>query len=219
MRIERTKNAKRNIAVGFINKMVVLILPFIVRTVFIYSLGTQYLGLNSLFTAILNVLNLTELGFSSAIVFSMYEPIAKDDTYTICALLKFYRKAYKIIGIVILLVGIALTPFLKVLIKGECPDELNLYILYILYLLNTVISYLLFAYKKSILEAFQRKDILDWINLLTVGLTNIVQLCLLLIWHDVRVYYFYILSLLCFTIINNIICSVIVDRNFPEYKM
>ena len=131
MKIEKTKNAKRNIMVGLFNKLIVLFLPFLVRTAFIYSLGAEYLGLNSLFTAILNVLNMTELGFSSAVVFSMYEPIATDDTSTICALLNFYRKVYRIIGIVILVAGAVLIPFLPYLIKGECPAELNIYIIYI----------------------------------------------------------------------------------------
>lgn len=218
MKIEKTRNAKRNIAVGLINKLVVLLLPFLVRTAFIYSLGAEYLGLNSLFTAILNVLNMTELGFSSAVIFSMYEPIANDDTDTVCALLNFYRKVYRIIGLVILFVGVVLIPFLPHLINGECPDELNIYVLYIIYLVNTVVSYLLFAYKKSILEALQRKDILFWVDTLTVGLTNLVQFVLLLIWHDVHVYYLYVIILLFFTVINNLISAIVVEKKYPQYK-
>ena len=129
MKIARTKNAKRNMLMGMINKVVVLVLPFFVRTAFIYSLGSEYLGLNSLFSSILTVLNITELGFSSAIVFSMYEPIAKDDDDRICALLNYYRKIYKVIGTIILAGGIIIMPFLPSLINGECPDELNIYIL------------------------------------------------------------------------------------------
>lgn len=218
MKIEKTKNAKRNIMVGLFNKLIVLFLPFLVRTAFIYSLGAEYLGLNSLFTAILNVLNMTELGFSSAVVFSMYEPIATDDTSTICALLNFYRKVYRIIGIVILVAGAVLIPFLPYLIKGECPAELNIYIIYIIYLSNTVVSYLLFAYKKSILEAFQRNDILFWIDTFTVGLTNLFQLILLFIWHDVRAYYLYVVTLLIFTVVNNFLNAVVVNRKYPQYK-
>ena len=217
MKINRTRNAKRNIIAGVFNKIVTLLLPFLVRTVFIYSLGSQYLGLNSLFTSILTVLNMTELGFSSAIVFSMYEPIANDDTDLLCALLNFYRKAYRNIGLIIILLGLALIPFLPHFINGECPDELNIYILYLLYLSNTVLSYLLFAYKKSILEAFQRKDIISWIDTLTIGMTNAVQLILLLLWHDIRVYYLYVITLVCFTLLNNIINAIVVDRKYPQF--
>ena len=141
MKINRTKNAARNMVMGFINKIIVLLLPFLVRTAFIYSLGAEYLGLNSLFSSILSVLSVAELGFSSAVVFSMYEPIAKNQQAKICALLNYYRSIYRVIGTAVLIGGVVLMPFLPRLINGECPDELNIYILFAMYLFNTVSSY------------------------------------------------------------------------------
>ena len=94
MKLERSKNAVRNTAYGLINKIVAIVFPFVVRTVFIKTLGSEFLGLNSLFSSILTVLNLTELGFSSAVVFCMYKPIAEDDAYSINALLLFYKRVY-----------------------------------------------------------------------------------------------------------------------------
>ena len=108
MKINRTKNAARNMMMGFINKIIVLLLPFLVRTAFIYSLGAEYLGLNSLFSSILSVLSVAELGFSSAVVFSMYEPIAKNQQAKICALLNYYRSIYRVIGTVVLIGGVVL---------------------------------------------------------------------------------------------------------------
>lgn len=218
MKIARTKNATRNMWMGMINKVVVLVLPFFVRTAFIYSLGSEYLGLNSLFSSILTVLNITELGFSSAVVFSMYEPIAKDDDDRICALLNYYRKIYRIIGTIILAGGIIIMPFLPHLINGECPDELNIYILFFIYLLNTALSYLLFAYKKSILEAFQRNDYISLNDTITTGLTNVVQLIILLAWNSIYAYYAYIVTMLAFTVINNILNSRVVAKKYPKYK-
>lgn len=218
MKIERTKNATRNIAFGFVNKFVVLLLPFFVRTAFIYSLGSEYLGLNSLFSSILTVLNVAELGFSSAIVFSMYEPISKDDNETVCALLNFYRKVYRIIGTIILMGGLLILPFLPKLIKGNCPSELNIYALFGIYLLNTSLSYLLFAYKKSILEAFQRNDYISLNDTITTGLTNIVQLILLISWKSIYVYYLYLITMLVFTIVNNFLNARIVNKKFPQFK-
>ena len=122
MKINRTKNAARNMVMGFINKIIVLLLPFLVRTAFIYSLGAEYLGLNSLFSSILSVLSVAELGFSSAVVFSMYEPIAKNQQAKICALLNYYRSIYRVIGTVVLIGGVVLMPFLPRLINGEWPD-------------------------------------------------------------------------------------------------
>lgn len=110
--MNRTENTVRNIIFGFINKVLIMVFPFFIRTIIIQKLGSEYLGLNSLFTSILQVLNLTELGFSSAIVFSMYKPLAEKDTDTICALMNLYKKIYRIIGIIILIIGLLVMPFL-----------------------------------------------------------------------------------------------------------
>ena len=133
MKQSRTQNAKRNIFWGLVQKMVSLLCPFLVRTAMIYYLGSLYVGLNGLFTSILQVLSLAELGFGEAMVFSMYKPIAEDNKEEICALLALYKKIYTIIGIVVFAVGLLLLPFLKVLIKGEVPNGINIYILYIIY--------------------------------------------------------------------------------------
>ena len=84
-KIERTKNATRNIFWGMIEKIVTILMPFACRTVFIKVLGSEYLGLNSLFTSILQVLSISELGIGTAIIFSMYKPIAEDDEETLFA--------------------------------------------------------------------------------------------------------------------------------------
>ena len=127
--MRRTKNAMRNIIFGFINRLVLILGPFVIRTILIKKLGAEYLGLSSLFTSILQVLNLTELGFSSAVVYSMYKPIVEKDVEKICALLNFCKKVYRIIGCVILVLGIAIMPFIRNLINGSYPNDINIYIL------------------------------------------------------------------------------------------
>ena len=119
----------------------------------------DYVGLGSLFTSILQVLSLAELGFGSAIVYSMYKPIAEKDTKMLSALVCFYRKIYRIIGAIILGVGIVIMPLLQFIISGDVPKDINIYILYIIYLLNTVTSYFMYAYKQSLLLAHQRNDV------------------------------------------------------------
>ena len=100
MRIERSKNAARNIVFGVTMKLYQILIPFIMRTIIIYFLGMEYAGLNSLFSSVLQILNLAELGVGSAMIFSMYEPIAKDDKIQICALMRLYRNSslFGIIG-------------------------------------------------------------------------------------------------------------------------
>ena len=131
---------------GIILKIYQILLPFLFRTVIVYTLGVNYLGLNSLFTSVLQVLNLAELGVGSAMIFSMYKPIAEDDEMTICSLMRLYRTYYRIIGSIIAVVGIAVTPFIPKLIKGDIQAELNIYILYLLNLFYSFFNYYIFYY-------------------------------------------------------------------------
>ena len=178
-KLERTKNATRNIIFGVILKVYQIIVPFLMRTAMIYLMGVQYLGLNSLFTSILQVLNLAELGVGSAMIYSMYKPIAEDDNATICALMKLYKTYYRIIGLIIAVIGCALTPFIPKLISGDVPDNLNVYLLYLLNLGATVLSYWLYAYKNSILQAHQRVDIVSKVTLVTSTIQYSLQLLVL----------------------------------------
>ena len=152
MKIDRTKNAKNGIAVGLLLRLYQTVVPFLMRTAMIYFMGVEYLGLSSRFTSVLHILSLAELGVGNAMVFSMYRPIAQDDTRRICALMRLYRKYYRLIGLAILTMGMALLPFIPKLISGEVPGELNIYVLYLLNLLATVLTYWLFAYRGCLLH-------------------------------------------------------------------
>lgn len=215
MKIAKTNRAVKNIVFGSINKIVTIFFPFIIRTIIIRYLGTEYVGLNSLFSAILNVLNFAELGIGSAIVFSMYKPIAHDDKQTINALLNLYKKVYKICGIIVLVCGLAVMPFLPNLINGDYPADINLYILYSIYLLNTVIGYFFFAYKASLLSAHQRNDVSSNIN--TIVMT-VIYLCQIIVLALFKNYYVYIIFLPLSTLVSNIYIAIVTKKMFPEYK-
>lgn len=212
--MERKKNTIRNIIWGTINKIILTIVPFITRTVIIKILGSEYLGLNSLFTSILQILNLTELGISSAIVYFMYKPIANNDVEKISALLNLYKKLYRLIGAIIFICGIIILPFLDKFISGEVPDNINIYILYIMYLINTVATYWLFAYKKSLLQAFQRNDIVSNVNSILYLVQVVIQMIIIFAWKN---YYLYVLIIPIITIVDNIICAVIAKKKYPNY--
>ena len=169
MKLERTRNAKKNIITGMANKIIMILLPFAVQTTLIRTLGAEYNGLKGVFSSILQVLSLAELGIGNALVFGMYKPIADDDIITVCKLLNLYKKVYKWIGLFILVMGIALAPFTPYLIKGNHPPEINVVVLFFMYLINTVLSYWLYAYKASLFNAFQRVDIINLISTGTQG--------------------------------------------------
>lgn len=215
MKIERTKNAKAGILTGVLNRLVNLGLPFITRTVLLYVLGTEYLGLSSLFSSLLSFLALAELGVSNALVYSMYKPIAEGNEDEVCALLNLYRKLYRIIGTFILAAGLVCVPFLPKLIKGHVPADINLYVLYGLYLTNTVCSYFLFAYQGSLLHAHQRTDVDNLINSVIPTASWILQMGALLIF---RSYYAYVVFLPIATIVTNFVRLYYAKKFFPQYK-
>ena len=215
MRLERTKNATKNIIFGTILKIYQIIVPFFIRTAMIYLLGVEYLGLNSLFTSVLQVLNLAELGIGSAMVFSMYKPIAEDDETTICALMKLYKIYYRIIGGIILCIGLILTPVIPKLISGDVPSDMNVYILYLLNLFATVLSYWLFAYKNCLLQAHQRTDVISKITLIINTIQYLIQVLLLFIFKN---YYLYVIVLLISQATINIVTAIVVNKMYPKYK-
>lgn len=214
VKIERTKNATRNIVFGIILRIYQIAVPFVMRTAMLYLLGVEYLGLNSLFVSILQVLNLAELGVGSAMVYSMYKPIVEDDKKKICALMKLYRLYYRIIGLVIAVLGMFLFPFIPKLISGNVPENINIYVLYLLNLSSTVLSYWLFAYKNCLLSAHQRIDVSSKISIIMTTLQYILQFIVLLL----KNYYLYLIVALCTQAMTNVITSLIVDKIYPHYE-
>lgn len=214
MKIERTKNAARNILFDGILKSLNMVIPFLMRSIMLHYLGVQYLGLNGLFKSILSFLNMAEMGVGSAMVFSMYKPIAEDDTEKICALMRLYRTFYRVIGLFIAVVGLALTPFLRNLISGEIPPDMNLYILYFMNLGSTVLSYWLFAYKHSLLYAYQRRDVGIKVGIVCQIVEYILKISALVIFHN---YYLYLAIQLIIQAITNIITAVRVEKLFPGF--
>ena len=211
----RIRNTNRNILGSIVNNMVMLLLPFLVRTAIIYTFGAEYLGLNSLFSAILNMLALAELGFGSAMVFSMYKPIAENNIPEVSALLNLYRKIYRIIGSTILLVGLCLMPFLGSLIKGDPPEGMNIYILYLIFLSRTVLSYFLYAYKSSVLTAAQHQYVMTNISTILSTVSELIKIAVVLIFKN---FYLYCLIAVPFAIIYNLIVNYVVNRDYPQYK-
>jgi O-antigen/teichoic acid export membrane protein len=189
--------------------------PFVLRTVVRYVLGVDFLGLDSLFAAIISVLSLTELGFGSAIVCHLYRPVAENDVKTVNAILNFYRKAYRIIGSAILVMGTALIPFLPYLIKESYPAQIVLWKVYSVFLLNTVVSYFLFAYLSPLITVYQREDINSNINSVITILGTGCKLGLLFLTKN---YYFYLLTVPLFTIAGNLAVAYQVKKNFPQYR-
>lgn len=215
MKLNRSKNLARNAVFGVLSKVFNMFVPFVMRTVIIYLLGIKYVGLNGLFSSVLSVLNIAELGVGSALIFSMYEPLANDDTQKICALMRLYKIYYRIIGLVILALGIAITPFLPNLIKDDLPDGVNLYVLYYMNLLATVFSYWLYAYKICIINVHQRTDIVTKVYFITDIIKYATQCAVLALFKS---YYAFLVVSIVIGILNNLIIAYIVNKKYPQYQ-
>lgn len=211
----RVKNASRNVVFGMLLKGYQILLPFLMRTAIMYYMGDGYLGLNSLFGSILWVLNLAELGVGSAMVYSMYQPIIDNDKEQICALLKLYQKYYRMIGLVIAIVGGILTPFIPHLVKGDVPEGISIYIVYLLNLFSTCMSYWLLAYKNSLLTAHQRNDISSKVMLATNTFQYVVQFVVIMTVGD---YYIYLIVQIFTQVVTNLVTAYYANKMYPDYK-
>lgn len=212
----RTTNSIKNTVFAISEQTVCNIFQFITRTVFIYSLGKIYLGFSGLFSDVLTLISLAELGVGTAITHSMYKPASENNEREVAALLHLYKNIYTGIGIIMTIVGLCLIPFLDSLISG-IPDIPELSYIYILYLLNTSCSYFL-IYKKSILITYQKSYISSIIFIGSSFVKNIFQIIILLVTHN---FILYLWIQLLFTIIYNIGISLYVDRKYiflQKYK-
>ena len=168
-----------------------MILDFAVRTVFIYTLGKQYLGINGLFSDILSMLSLANLGIGTAIVYRLYAPLANRDLRRVRVLVKFYKLAYKLIGCVIFVLGLLTIPFLPVLIKDYATlaeRGINATQLFILFLLNSAASYWFLAYRTSVINANQERYLIQIFNAISHVLTCIAKILILVLIKDFMVY-------------------------------
>ena len=215
MKINKKKNALRGTFWGMVLKVIQILFPFILRTIFIRSIGIEYLGLDSLFASILKVLNLAELGVSSALVYSMYRPIADNDKQKMCQLMNLYRLYYRIIGVIILIIGVLLVPFLPHLVKGNIPSDMNLYILYAMNLVATVLSYWLFAYRSSLFVAHQRNDVISIVTIIVNICVYSLQAASVLF---ARNYYLYLMLAIFGQVAINTITAVVSIKIYPDYN-
>ncbi len=209
----RTVNSVKNITMALLNNVIMQLMIFITRSVFIKYLGVEYLGINGLFTNVLSFLSMADLGFSTAMNYSFYKPLAENDEKKIAALITFYKKIYNIIALSIGIIGVSLVPFLKYIINME-KDIPNVEIYYLVYLASTVISYL-FVYKVSILNASQKNYIVNKYAAVIGVVKSIIQIIVILLF---RSFLLYILLNALEAFVNNLLVSRKADNLYPYIK-
>lgn len=213
MEKSRTYNSIRNITFGLITQVIILLLNFISRTIFIKILGNEYLGINGLFSNILMILSLAELGIGNAIIYSMYKPLASNDKIKITAIMNLYKKIYNIIAVAIFIIGIIIVPLLQYIVNSDIEiDKVIIY--YILYLMNSVVSYL-FASRTAILNADQKMYIL---KIYTLVFTVLQIICQIVCLYLTRSFALYLIIQIIFTFLINVYGVIKVRNMYPYIK-
>lgn len=186
----RIKNTTRNIIYGFISVAVSAIASFILRNMMLNYLGVEFLGLNSFYQSLVETIGTAELGIGAAMVFFLYDPVAKNDYQRINAYTLYIKKAYYAVGSIILIGGLFVTPFLNILISTDIPENTNIYLLFIIYLLSVVLSYFLFPEEVFLAIAYQRDDYTQKIKILTDLFMWVTQFIGLIVFKSFVIYIF-----------------------------
>lgn len=214
MRNSRTINTLRNLYLGFGYRILFLVLNFILRTIFIQILGAELLGIDGLYTNILQVLSLTELGMKNALNFSLYKPLKEDNKEKIALLIAYFRKLYNYIALTIAIIGLALLPFLNVIVNLEEPIAfLELY--YIIFLARTVFSYL-FYYRVTLVIADQKEYLIRIYSTYTLIVQFILQLIVLLFFEN---YLLYLIIYAAMQLVSNVYIAHKSSNIYPYLKL
>jgi len=213
--VSRKKNSIKGIVTSFISNITRIVIQFLFRSIFIYYLSVEFLGLNSTITGILNFLSVTELGISSAITFNLYKPVAENDVQKINAILKLYKKFYIIIGIAILVLGSCLIPFLNVLIKDADKINTNIYFAYIIYLIINALTYF-WSYRNVLFVAHQHQYKVNVFNTINNSVTSILQILAIVLFKSFESYL--IVQLIC-AFLSNIITYLYTKKVYPEINI
>lgn len=211
----RKVNSFRNIVFGIIYQVTNLILSFICRTLLIQKLGSEILGINSLYSNILTLFSLAELGISNVMLIKLYKPIAEGNEQQIAAYIKYYKKIYSTIALIICAIGLIFVPFLHLIVSTDISiTNADLIIYYLIFLLNIVFSYLL-VYKQTLLNANQEFYILKIFNFFTIVIRSVVAILTLIIYPNYKLYL--ALECLC-NVLSNIVIHLYAGKKYPYLK-
>ncbi|MBH5317293.1 oligosaccharide flippase family protein [Paenibacillus sp. GSMTC-2017] len=208
----RVKHSLLNMSAGLINQLIITILSFVSRTVFIHSLGIEYLGVNALFTSVLAMLSLAEAGIGSSIVYNLYKPVAEGNRLKVLALMKMYRNTYRVIAMIVVALGVMILPFLDQIVGDTHVQHLEW--VYVIFLLNTALPYL-FVYKHSFLNVNQKNYIVTAVFSISSIVSTSIRIAILVYTEN---FILYLVADSVITIATSIILARIVDRKYPYLR-
>ena len=210
----RTVNSIKSAVTGVGGQALSFILQFVNRIVLINTIGVAYLGVSGLFTSVITILSIGELGIGTAICYALYKPLAEGDRDKVCAIMNLLRKAYRIVGVSIVAFGVLFYPFLPYFMKGT-TDLVDVTAVYSLYIADSAFSYFFFAYKNALLQADQKRYIVNMVgnvgNVVVIAARTVVLVLF-------KSYIAYMVVQMAGGILKNLVCAAIVDKQYPYLK-
>ena len=209
----RLENVVRNSGATIVNRSGQILIRFVIRTLFIRVLGNEYTGISSLFTDILSVLSLVEMGLDASMIFSLYKPLAKKDVHHVAALINFYRFAFTAIGIIVFLLGMGCVPFLHHIVKDVPNIKEDIRFIFIMYVVTSASSYF-FIYKSVLIRADQRSSVISNVTTVVDLLECLAEVILILLFKR---FFIYLVLHFAAVISRNLCLSYKAEKLYPEY--
>jgi len=210
----RTEKSIKNIVFGIGAQLITTLLTFVSRTIMLNCLGLEVISLNGLFKEVIEALSLAELGIGSAIVYNLYKPLAEKNEEKVCQLMTFFKQAYRIIAIVIFLLGMVVCAFVPYIVKDIGYSQNYIRMVFLLFVANIASSYL-FSYKISLLNADQKSYIYSFYSAIIKVVTVVIEVCIILISKN---YIVYLISCIGLTLLTNYIISTRIDARYPYLR-
>ncbi len=206
----RTEYSAHNTTVAMFSRAFAIVMGYVLRIVFTHTLSASYVGINGLFMDILNILSLSEMGLETAISYALYRPIADNDIEKQKSVMRLFRRFYNTVAVVVFGLGLLVIPFMDVLVKNQ-QEVGHITFIYILYLVNTSLSYML-VYKKTMMDAHQLMYIGTVYKTTSWAVQDVVQIIFLVTTHN---FYIYLFVNIATTLISNILISKKADSLYP----
>ena len=209
----RRKKSLYNIASSLASYFVTMIFAFITQALIVKILGIEYSGINGLFTNILTMLSVAELGIGTAIIYKLYEPLSKNNKEEIKSWMNFYKICYRFVAAFVVIIGLILLPLIPTIVGNTYIKE-NLYILYLISLLDVAFSYIM-TYKRSLLYADQKSYI---INIIHIGYVVFMNLCQVMVIYFTKNYLIFLMVKVIYRIMENLLINLYVNKNYAYIK-
>ena len=210
----RTQKSARNTLFSVIFQIVTLLCNFFMKTIIIKNLGIQYTGIFALFSDILMVLSVAELGFSTAVSYALYRPLSENDTLQIAKLMKLYRKIYRVVFWVVVCAGAVSLLLLNYIVKSVPDIKESIHIIFIFFVLKTAISYL-FVYKATLIDANQESYVVSVIGTISCIIATILEAVVITVFKS---YMAYLFIMVVAVLLQNIVISLAADKRYPILK-